>query len=104
MDELKVLSVIMGFTARYVAPDPQFDNYMIINRYKTINKCEVICSMKDWLINEGYDVLSGGLEDGKYSCYLDTQHTPADVLNAHYADTEYEAVVKACLWAIEKDK
>ena len=66
------------------------------NIYELAHKC------KEWIISKRHDVLSGGIEDGKYSCYLDSQSTENEVLNAHYANTENEAIFLACEWIMEQ--
>lgn len=64
-----------------------------INIYELAHKC------KEWAISKGYDVLSGGLEAGLYSCYIDyadkrytLQMSP---LYHTFEDTEPEAIFNA---------
>lgn len=78
-----------------------------INIYELAHKC------KECIISNGFDVLSGGLEQGKYSCYLDSElelthnEYKIDKYNiscetlSFYEDTEYKAIFKACEYIME---
>lgn len=66
----------------------------IVNIYELAHRC------KEWVISRGYDILSGGLEAGLYSCYIDysdKRYTlQMNPLHHEFADTESEAIFKAC--------
>ena len=70
-----------------------------INIYELAHKC------KECVISKGYDVLSGGLEAGLYSCYIDysdKRYTlQMNPLHYEFADTEPEAIFKACQWILD---
>lgn len=80
---------------------------------KTINIHELAHKCKEWAIKKGFDILSGGMESDEYSCYLDSDDDKcrhkykldiydciSDTLS-YYAQTEHEAIFKACQWILE---
>ena len=74
-----------------------------INIYELAHKC------KEWVISKGYDILSGGLEAGLHSCYIDysdKRYTlQMNPLHYEFADTEPEAIFATCQWTLDnKDK
>ena len=89
----------------------EFDGYR--NECRNINIYELAFKCKKWAISNGFDVLSGGLEQGKYSCYLDSElelthnEYKIDKYNiscetlSFYEDTEIKAIFKACQWILK---
>lgn len=98
----KVLDENMG-TLRYCIYPNKGDEpseYMFpINIHELAHKC------KEWAIKESYDILSGGLEAGLYSCYIDysdKRYTlQMNPLHHEFANTEPEAVFAACEWILK---
>jgi hypothetical protein len=76
--------------------NPSISNWKAINVHELAHKC------KEWAISKGYDVLSGGLEAGLYSCYIDYAAKRYTLLMTPlyhtFEDTEFEAVIQACEW------
>jgi len=63
---------------------------------------------KEWAYNQGYDMLSGGLEAGLHSCYIDYSDKRYTLsmkpINHFFAESEQQAVFDACQWILDKDK
>ncbi len=79
------------------------DNMVVYNEHYRINVYEFMHFCKEWLVAQGYDVLSGSMEDGKYRCYLKSQLIIDEIFNIHYGDTEIKAVTTTCQWIYDKE-
>ena len=79
----------------------QPDIYMCWNIYELAHKC------KEWAYSQGYILFSKiRLNSSLASCYFDTmgKHDYEDGYHNDFrAETESEAIFKACQWILDKD-
>ena len=79
----------------------QPDIYMCWNIYELAHKC------KEWAYSQGYILFSKiRLNSSLASCYFDTtgKHDYEDGYHNDFrAETEPEAIFKACQWILDKD-
>ena len=70
--------------------------------YKSINLYEFAFKCKEWILNKGYSQLSGKddiYEKGEgFVCSVGSSTL---LIKDFYADTEIEAIIKACSWVTE---
>lgn len=75
-------------------------------RLKEINLSVFMEMCKEWAYNQGYDMLSGGLEAGLHSCYIDYSDKRYTLsmkpINHFFADSEQQAVFDACQYILDK--
>lgn len=70
-----------------------YTDYMPINIYQLAHKCKV------WALEQGYSVMSRTRLFGGWVCELMTDYGVEDI--QFDADTEPEAVFKACQWILD---
>ena len=77
-----------------------------VEEHISINDFFFMC--KEWAYNQGYDMLSGGLEAGLHSCYIDYSDKRYTLsmkpINHFFAESEQQAVFDACMYILDIKK
>jgi hypothetical protein len=98
----ELLSEVLGFvvTSIYVAPNDKFIEAQSEYQDERINIYELMHMMKEWA-KAKYESTDFNVY-GSWQCDITIFGEQDIVLNFH-ADTEFEAVTKACEWILKED-
>jgi hypothetical protein len=94
LDDIRVLN--MDFHGWAVRCKDSDDDFLITSLSELAHKC------KEWAESKGYYMMSGtwALQDGKQKACIIGKPRP---LETFIADTETEAIFKACEWILTND-
>ena len=110
LPSVELLSEVLGIEATKIHHDKanrEIDYFDDVKMLGSLNIYELAHKCKEWAVEQGYHINSKCYEIGGLACITDNQGGMEILgcMETFHANTEPEAIFKACEWILEnKDK